>query len=203
MPTYIFVWLKPCFKIFIFLYLNICFLSIGSAQIIDTAILGEREVIYEVLNNNHLQFKWEVEDGYIMEGQGSSKIKVNWAYSGGLKKISVYARPLGNCLPDTSVAYIWVMELESVFLPTSFTPNGDGLNDIFIPMVNTIGIKNYDLTIVNRWGQIVFKSNNPQFGWDGTNSMGQSLEGVFTCMLELQKENGYRFSTTQLITILR
>jgi gliding motility-associated-like protein len=106
----------------------------------------------------------------------------------GLKKISVYVRPLGNCLPDTSVAYIWVMELESVFLPTSFTPNGDGLNDIFIPMVNTIGIKNYDLTIVNRWGQIVFKSNNPQMGWDGTNSMGQSLEGVFTCMLELQKE---------------
>lgn len=190
-------------KAIVFLCLIIFAARFGSAQIIDTAHLGEREVIYEVMDSMQLQYKWEVEDGIIVAGQGTAKIKVDWPYSAGLKKISVHARPLGNCLPDTSIAYIWVMELEAVFIPNSFTPNGDGLNDEFRPMLNLNGIKNYRLTVVNRWGQIVFDTQDPLRAWDGNNDNGQSLEGVFTCLLELQKENGYRYSSTQLISIVR
>ncbi len=50
--------------------------------------------------------------------------------------------------------------------PNVFTPNGDGINDKFeIPF--TIGIENYYLEIFNRWGQIIFRSNNINQQWDG------------------------------------
>lgn len=49
--------------------------------------------------------------------------------------------------------------------PTAFTPNGDGLNDVFKPIVT--GARKYELNIYNRWGQNVFHTTDPNTGWDG------------------------------------
>jgi gliding motility-associated-like protein len=54
-----------------------------------------------------------------------------------------------------------------IFLPTAFTPNNDGINDIFIP-VSTYNVDfNYELLIFNRYGEMVFKTNTFTEGWDG------------------------------------
>jgi gliding motility-associated-like protein len=54
-----------------------------------------------------------------------------------------------------------------VILPTAFSPNGDGNNDVFRPKVYD-DIHNYQLSIYNRWGGLVFRSNDPAIGWNGT-----------------------------------
>ena len=56
-----------------------------------------------------------------------------------------------------------------VSLPGAFTPNGDGKNDFF-GAVNQSGctIEDFNLSIYNRWGNLVFKSNDPAYLWDGT-----------------------------------
>ncbi len=56
-----------------------------------------------------------------------------------------------------------------VFAPNIFTPNGDGLNDGFRPLLEckTIQVSNYSLTIFNRWGEKVFYSTNKTKFWDG------------------------------------
>lgn len=70
-------------------------------------------------------------------------------------------------------------------VPNVFTPNGDGINDIF----KLGGLWNYcydtiDVKIYNRWGQLVFQSNTPTFEWDGTNLKGEELsEGVYYVLL--------------------
>ncbi|MDZ4668017.1 MAG: gliding motility-associated C-terminal domain-containing protein [bacterium] len=174
----------------------------GSAQIIDTAILGESEALYEVSDANGLYLIWTVEDGEIVSGQGTHKILVKWENSVGLKRISVYAQLHGNCLPDTSYAYIWVRELDAVYLANSFTPNGDGLNDDFRPMINSIGLKDYDFKILNRWGIVIFESKDPREAWDGKNKSGEMLEGVFICLLEVSKTNGFRYSAKQMVSIV-
>ncbi|HYG15307.1 MAG TPA: gliding motility-associated C-terminal domain-containing protein [Bacteroidia bacterium] len=62
-------------------------------------------------------------------------------------------------------------------IPNSFTPNGDGLNDIFTPyLVNAL---NYTLTIYNRWGQQVFTTNGQPAGWDGTFKNETAPAGVY------------------------
>jgi gliding motility-associated-like protein len=53
-----------------------------------------------------------------------------------------------------------------VFVPTAFTPNGDGLNDLVRPIA--VGIKNIEyFSIYNRWGQLVFTTSINGHGWDG------------------------------------
>ena len=56
------------------------------------------------------------------------------------------------------------------YVPNSFTPNGDGQNDSFIPVL-TAGYdrsQGYEFNIFNRWGELVFSSVSPGEGWDGT-----------------------------------
>jgi gliding motility-associated-like protein len=54
-----------------------------------------------------------------------------------------------------------------VMMPTAFSPNGDGKNDVFKPRIYD-AVKQYSMTIFNRWGAIVFQTQDPQSGWDGT-----------------------------------
>jgi gliding motility-associated-like protein len=73
-----------------------------------------------------------------------------------------------HCCYNTDSVYV---EVFNYFFPTAFTPDGDGKNDVF----RLIGLyRNINLTlyIYNRWGQMVFESDNIDVGWDGT-YMGQ------------------------------
>ena len=52
------------------------------------------------------------------------------------------------------------------FLPTAFTPNHDGLNDRFKPLIYDVGEMKYQ--IFSRWGELLFEGNESDEGWDGT-----------------------------------
>jgi gliding motility-associated-like protein len=54
-----------------------------------------------------------------------------------------------------------------LYLPNAFTPNGDGLNDEFKVINPPDNLSSFQMYIYNRWGQLVFKSNNVSMGWDG------------------------------------
>jgi gliding motility-associated-like protein len=54
----------------------------------------------------------------------------------------------------------------AIYVPNTFTPNGDGLNDVFIPVGKNIA--SMQLLIFDRWGGVIFESNDPRMGWDGT-----------------------------------
>ncbi len=53
-----------------------------------------------------------------------------------------------------------------IYVPNAFTPDGNGLNEVFLPVSNC-KITNYQLIILNRWGVKIFESNNPNIGWNG------------------------------------
>lgn len=75
------------------------------------------------------------------------------------------------------------------FIPKAFTPNGDGLNDDFKPLLFG-NIMKYEFIVYNRWGQVVFKSSQTDRGWDG-NYNGKSESGnvfIWTCRYQLEGE---------------
>lgn len=73
-------------------------------------------------------------------------------------------------------------------VPSSFTPNGDGLNDFFKPTY--FGVEKIHLRIFNRWGELLFDANITESnGWDGTNKGLIVPDGLYLYMLNWEEEN--------------
>lgn len=65
-------------------------------------------------------------------------------------------------------------------LPNTFTPNGDGQNDVFHPFLPYRFVPKIEMRIYNRWGEEVFRTEDPYIGWDGKDSKGKDVsEGVY------------------------
>lgn len=76
-----------------------------------------------------------------------------------------------------------------IYVPTGFTPNGDGRNDRFTPF--PVGVKSYKyFRIFNRWGQLVFSTSTLHHGWDGKFQGVEQPNGVYVWMIEgITKDN--------------
>ncbi len=59
-------------------------------------------------------------------------------------------------------------------LPNAFTPNGDGDNEVFKPIKSRY-ISKVEFKVFNRWGQLIFETNNPELNWDGKNAKGDDM----------------------------
>lgn len=69
---------------------------------------------------------------------------------------------------DTAIAVVSISGLFSVHVPNSFTPNGDGINDLFIPVMRDVMTDGYQLLIFDRWGEEIFTTSDINAGWDGS-----------------------------------
>jgi gliding motility-associated-like protein len=91
---------------------------------------------------------------------------------------TVYGYDHQGCM-DSATVVINVDSTMKECVPNSFTPNGDGLNDVFMPICVRFQ-KMVDLRIYNRWGQMVFFSTSMESGWDGTfNGVPQDMDTYF------------------------
>jgi gliding motility-associated-like protein len=95
-------------------------------------------------------------------------------------KLVAYNNTLG--CTDSTRRTLTVLDHCFIGVPTAFTPNGDGLNDNFRPH-NALKADNYEFKIYNRWGQLVFQTNNWQDKWNGTINGSPQGSGVFVWML--------------------
>jgi len=86
-----------------------------------------------------------------------------------------------GCVANYS-QYIQVVQDYSFFAPNAFTPDNNGMNEIFNPVMFGFDPYEYTLLIFNRWGQILFESHNMEVGWDGTlkNQSDAVQDGVYT-----------------------
>lgn len=84
-----------------------------------------------------------------------------------------------------------------------FSPNGDGVNDIF--MFREPGIKNVRCEIVNRWGELVGKFEGPENGWNGTNLASNSIcqEGTYFYVAEITRIDGASRVVKGFLTLVR
>lgn len=92
-----------------------------------------------------------------------------------------------------------------VDIPNSFTPNGDGVNDYFFPRGLLSGsVGGFTMQIFNRWGQLIFDTQNPQGrGWDGNFNNKPQPSGVYIYKIDVVLLNGSVESYTGNVTLLR
>lgn len=89
-----------------------------------------------------------------------------------------------GCIDSTNIQILVFQEL-LYYIPTAFTPNDDGFNQFFEPIFAAgFNPDDYNFKIFNRWGEILFESNNHEVGWDGTYGGKLSPEGTYVYKIE-------------------
>ncbi|MBX2930628.1 MAG: PKD domain-containing protein [Chitinophagaceae bacterium] len=113
----------------------------------------------------------------------------------------------GNCVAREEVKVIVVCNGGNIFVPNTFSPNGDGVNDVFYPRGKGVyTIKSF--RIFNRWGEMVFEKTNFQAndmnaGWDGTYKGIKQPTDAYVYSLEIMCDNSVSIPSKGSITLLR
>lgn len=139
----------------------------------DTAIIGATEAIYVTS----------------LAGVYSAKINDGTCAVFASNTIQVAFRDCS--LPDANV-----------FVPSGFTPNRNGANDVLRPLLYNIATLDY-FKVYNRWGQLVFQTNVIGKGWDGTFKGVPQPTEAYTWMLECTDSNGKKIKQSGRSLLLR
>ncbi len=102
---------------------------------------------------------------------------------------------------DTIVKPITIYEDENLFIPNSFTPNADGINDIFQPKGK--GLVKYNLSIFDRWGQKIYETSDFTNGWDGTFKGQECKEDAYVWKITASYSQGKVRQYTGHVTLNR
>ena len=93
--------------------------------------------------------------------------------------------------------------LDSIVIPTAFTPNFDGVNDTYKIKNNGVDIVSFNISIYNRLGQLVFNSNDINFNWNGRFKSVELQPQVFDFFIEMTCAGNTNLFTKGNITLLR
>ena len=91
----------------------------------------------------------------------------------------------------------------SWFVPNAFTPNGDGENDLFLPVLNNMDL--IKMEVFNRWGELMWVTDDPNVGgWNGLHAGGaEALTGAYVWKLQMKKINGQLVTKTGSLNLIR
>lgn len=111
-----------------------------------------------------------------------------------------------NCFAATDTIVVDFDDCSTcVHVPDAFTPNGDGLNDLFKPVIGCY-FTTYVFKVFNRWGQLVYESQDPEAGWDGRLGGKSEEMGTYVWQLQYQGSEHARALDQQLsghVTLIR
>ena len=110
----------------------------------------------------------------------------------GSYEVGLLVTTLNGCTDSTTNTVI-IGDEADVFVPNSFTPDGDGLNDYFFPVLKGFDAEGYTFMVFDRWGELLFQSSSLSGRWDGTYKGEPVQEGVYIWKLKatakgIQKE---------------
>ena len=86
-------------------------------------------------------------------------------------------------------------------LPNAFSPNGDGVNDVFF--VRGGPFETMHLRIYNGWGELIFETTDPEFGWDGTHDGRPEMNGVYVYTVVAKSTDGREHDRSGKVTLMR
>lgn len=125
----------------------------------------------------------------------------NYASEGEYWVIQTVSNALG--CSDTAAVLVTVIPYSNIFIPNSFTPSADGLNDTWNPIISYL--TNYQLRVYDRWGWLVFETNDIYEGWNGKfRNDGKPMEGgVYAFKISFTELSGKTHEIMGHVTLLR
>lgn len=122
----------------------------------------------------------------------------------GLQEVRlVITHPLG--CRDTAVQFVDVQPKATFFLPNAFSPNDDGINEVYKGKGFLRGVTGFQLSIWNRWGEVVFETEDPEEGWNGrfSNAGKPAPQGVYYARVNYRSPRGEPVELKGVVTLIR
>jgi len=136
------------------------------------------------------------------DGTGSTLINPQHTYaSKGKYTVSLVTTTANGCT-DSIEMEIEVTPVFTLYIPNAFTPDGNGNNDFFMP--KGVEISEFNMMIFDRWGELIFQSNNLEIGWDGRANNGDKIaqQGVYVYKIEVRDFSQKYHDYTGHVTLL-
>ncbi|MGF1565412.1 MAG: PKD domain-containing protein [Flavobacteriales bacterium] len=174
------------------------YLSPNAAFTLEPNLPSANEVAqFTDLSSNALNWMWDFGDG----GTSTDQNPEYTFESSGTFTVTLVVE--NDFCSDATSRTLAVEEELLVYVPNSFTPNNDGLNDVFRPSLFGTAIGQYSLQVFNRWGDVVFETEDPDDGWlgnvDNAETSGEFYvqNGVYAWRLVVSEANSVE---TKLLT---
>ncbi|MCL9980789.1 MAG: PKD domain-containing protein [Bacteroidia bacterium] len=153
---------------------------------------------FDFTGSGATDLEWVFQDGQVDYGMGP----INKTFSAtGDFKVRLMASTPSGC-KDSASAMIFLKPELLMWLPTAFSPNIDGLNEGFGPYT-TFGLERYELMIFDRWGNIMWKTTNPEEKWLGYDNDGTKVpEGVYGYSMVFRYVDNQLYTYKGTVTLL-
>ena len=155
------------------------------------ACAAGEEAILEV--GNYSYYEWFNNEGILLDTMSTLTVS-----DSGIFYVLVIDK--NGCEDISDPAFVSTQPRTLVLIPNSFTPNGDYHNDLF--KVTGIFIKKYFIQIFNRWGELMFESNNINKSWDGTYNHTLVPEGLYYYHIKVIGEDNIEVNYNGNINII-
>ena len=118
----------------------------------------------------------------------------------GIFIIKLFVSNSSGCIDSVDLP-VEIRVPENVFVPNTFTPNGDEVNDFF--SMSFLNVRNVTVSIFNRWGEEIFSSKDTEFHWDGTYKGRPVQPEVYVYLIDAIGYYGTEIRKVGKITLLR
>ena len=158
-------------------------------------------VQFEDLSSHAVSWEWTIEQFNFLDQMQDPRVVFPDTGQFAVQLVSTH---FWGCT-DTLVQIVDVRPETKFFLPNAFSPNGDGTNEFFQPIGFFPGIQNYNMAVINRWGEVIFQSTNPNEGWNGRrfNTGKLSQLGVYAYSISFNGPRGKPYTFNGFVTLVK
>jgi gliding motility-associated-like protein len=163
--------------------------------------VGTQLILTDISQGSIVRRDWDFGDD--TKDTFTNKVVFHTYAAMGYYPVTLIVTDTNNCMDSVSKT-IRVSEDIRVYIPNIFTPNGDGINDTWGPVMSGFRSEGYLLSVFDRWGSTVYKSTNPLEKWDGS-IRGSHIQGniVYTYRLIVRDMLNVEHEYIGSVTVVR
>ena len=148
--------------------------------------------------NDQFLIRYEENTEYTFTKAGSHKIELYATFTQGNDTVA-YTQ---EYWADSEPIRVTISE-SKLEMPNAFSPNGDGINDMYKAKSGYQSLVEFHAYIFNRWGQKLYEWTNPADGWDGTYNGKDVKEGVYYVLVKAKGADGRKYNIKRDVNLLR
>ncbi len=168
----------------------------------NPATLIEATISFDDISTGGDTCHWDFGDGHTLTVIGCGDVANSYADTGTYHVTQIVINQFG--CSDTIDYDVYIIPYTTIYVPNTFTPNGDGKNDVFLAYGEYVA--DFNMMVFDRWGNLIFQSNDMQKGWDGKANGGKELAQIDTYVYVItynEQYNGYHHKIIGHVNLIK